>query len=200
MRIRSGWNWASTSFRALWKSPTREQQMHPADISLICTPDSFRKPPSMLISPNSFSISTSFSPGKASASSFLIRVVLPAPRKPETMSILVMVSSPLFKIFTVLYLIIKLEKSNSSRKKFTNSAISHPDGETDLRTVPDTAAGRAAPPAVPGESGLRAPAARPASAGVSARGGSPAGRPPAPGRRCRRGEAGRSGWAPPSGR
>ena len=32
------------------------------DISLICTPESFRKPPSMLISPNSFSMSTSFSP------------------------------------------------------------------------------------------------------------------------------------------
>ena len=99
MRMRSGWNWACTSFRALWKSPTREQQMHPADISLIWTPDSFRKPPSMLISPNSFSMSTSFSPGKASASSFLMRVVLPAPRKPETMSILVMVSSPLHENF-----------------------------------------------------------------------------------------------------
>ena len=83
----------------MWKSPTREQQMHPADISLIWTPDSFRKPPSMLISPNSFSMSTSFSPGKASASSFLMRVVLPAPRKPETMSILVMVSSPLHENF-----------------------------------------------------------------------------------------------------
>jgi len=36
--------------------------MQPEDISLICTPESFRKPPSMLISPNSFSMSTSFSP------------------------------------------------------------------------------------------------------------------------------------------
>ena len=98
MRMRSGWNWASTSFRALLKSPTREQQMQPEDISEIWTPDSFRKPPSMLISPNSFSIRTSFSPGKASASSFLMRVVLPAPRKPETMSIFVMVSSPFHKI------------------------------------------------------------------------------------------------------
>ena len=62
MRMRSGWNWAWTSFRAVEKSPTREQQMQPEDISEICTPDSFRKPPSMLISPNSFSISTSFSP------------------------------------------------------------------------------------------------------------------------------------------
>lgn len=33
-----------------------------SDISEISMPDSFRKPPSMLISPNSFSISTSFSP------------------------------------------------------------------------------------------------------------------------------------------
>ena len=98
MRMRSGWNWASTSFRALLKSPTREQQMQPEDISEIWTPDSFKKPPSMLISPNSFSISTSFSPGKASASSFLMRVVLPAPKKPEIMSIFVMVSSPFHKI------------------------------------------------------------------------------------------------------
>ena len=56
-----------------------------------------------------------------------------------------MVSSPLFKIFTVLYLTIKLEKSNSSRKKFTNSAISHPNGETDLHTVPDMPAGAGGP-------------------------------------------------------
>ena len=65
--------------------------MQPEDISLIWMPESFRKPPSMLISPNSFSMSTSFSPGNASASSFLIRVVLPAPRKPDTMSIFVIV-------------------------------------------------------------------------------------------------------------
>ena len=63
MRMRSGWNWRWTSCRAWVKSPTREQQMHPEDISEICTPESFRKPPSMLISPNSFSMSTSFSPG-----------------------------------------------------------------------------------------------------------------------------------------
>ena len=62
MRMRSGWNWFFTSMRAWWKSPTKEQQMQPEDISLICTPVSFRKPPSMEISPNSFSISTSFSP------------------------------------------------------------------------------------------------------------------------------------------
>ena len=98
MRMRSGWNWSATSFSALLKSPTREQQMHPEDISEICTPDSFKKPPSMLISPNSFSISTSFSPGKASASSFLMRVVLPAPRKPEIMSIFVIAIKSFYKI------------------------------------------------------------------------------------------------------
>ena len=97
MRMRSGWNWACTSFSAAVKSPTRVQQMQPEDISEICTPDSFKKPPSMLISPNSFSISTICSPGKASASSFLMRVVFPAPKKPEMMSILVMVSDPLLK-------------------------------------------------------------------------------------------------------
>ena len=62
MRMRSGWNCSFTSRRALPKSPTREQQMQPEDISEIWIPASFRKPPSMLISPNSFSISTSFSP------------------------------------------------------------------------------------------------------------------------------------------
>jgi len=36
--------------------------MQPEFISLICTPESLRKPPSMAISPNSFSISTIFSP------------------------------------------------------------------------------------------------------------------------------------------
>ena len=89
MRMRSGSNCFCTSTSALPKSPTSEQQMHPEDISLICTPDSFRNPPSMLISPNSFSMSTSFSPEKASASSFLMRVVFPAPKKPDTISIFV---------------------------------------------------------------------------------------------------------------
>ena len=53
------------------------------------------KPPSMPISPNSFSISTTCWPAKASLMSFLIRVVLPAPRKPEKISILVMIQLPL---------------------------------------------------------------------------------------------------------
>ena len=57
--------------------------MHPAFSSLILMPDSSRKPPSMPISPNSFSISTTCWPWKDSRISFLIRVVLPAPKKPE---------------------------------------------------------------------------------------------------------------------
>jgi hypothetical protein len=65
--------------------------MQPAFSSLIWMPDSFKKPPSMPISPNSFSMSTTFWPAKDSLMSFLIRVVLPAPRKPEKISILVIV-------------------------------------------------------------------------------------------------------------
>ena len=57
--------------------------MQPEFISLISMPASFKKPPSMPISPNSFSMRTSFSPFRASSSSFLMRVVLPAPKKPE---------------------------------------------------------------------------------------------------------------------
>ena len=83
MRMRSGWNRSITSRRALPKSPTREQQMHPEFISEISTPASFRKPPSMPISPNSFSMRTIFSPFRASSRSFLMRVVFPAPKKPE---------------------------------------------------------------------------------------------------------------------
>ena len=64
--------------------------MQPEDISEISTPASLRKPPSTLISPNSFSISTSFSPWYASEISFLIRVVLPAPKKPDMISIFAM--------------------------------------------------------------------------------------------------------------
>ena len=54
-----------------------------------------RMPPSMPISPNSFSIRTTCWPAKASLMSFLISVVLPAPRKPEKISILVMIQLPL---------------------------------------------------------------------------------------------------------
>ena len=77
--------------------------MQPADISEISMPDSFKKPPSILISPNSFSISTSFSPRYASAISFLMSVVLPAPRKPEKMSIFVMEINFLFHKFLTDY-------------------------------------------------------------------------------------------------
>ena len=61
MRMRSGWYCAMTCLRASLKSPTREQQMQPEFISVISMPASFRKPPSTEISPNSFSMSTSFS-------------------------------------------------------------------------------------------------------------------------------------------
>ena len=80
-----------TSFREVPKSPTREQQIQPEFISRISIPDSFRKPPSIPISPNSFSINTTCCPFKASDNSFLINVVLPAPRKPEIMSIFVII-------------------------------------------------------------------------------------------------------------
>ena len=95
MRMRLGENCFFTSFSAVAKSPTKEQQMQPEDISDTCTPLSFKKPPSMLISPNSFSMSTSFSPSKASFSSFLMRVVLPAPKKPEIISIFVIANPSL---------------------------------------------------------------------------------------------------------
>ena len=88
---RSGAKRSSTSPSARLKSPTKLQQMQPEFISVISMPASFKKAPSMPISPNSFSISTSFSPAKASAIIFLISVVLPAPRKPEKISIFVIV-------------------------------------------------------------------------------------------------------------
>src|SRR5699024_6781932 len=67
--------------------------MQPAFSSFTWMPASRIKPPSMPISPNSFSISTSFSPPQASWISFLMRVVLPAPKTPEKMSILVLFSA-----------------------------------------------------------------------------------------------------------
>ena len=96
MRMRSGAYWSSTFSSALPKSPTRLQQMQPEFISVIWMPASLRKPPSMPISPNSFSMSTSFSPPNASLMSFLMRVVLPAPRKPEKISIFVICNFPSF--------------------------------------------------------------------------------------------------------
>ena len=62
IRMRSGAYSATTFSSALPKSPTSEQQMQPEFISVMAMPASCKKPPSMPISPNSFSISTSFSP------------------------------------------------------------------------------------------------------------------------------------------
>ena len=87
--ILSGVYFESTSFKDSPKSPTSEQQIHPEFISLISIPDSFKKPPSIPISPNSFSMSTTCSPLYASFKSLLISVVFPAPRNPDTTSILV---------------------------------------------------------------------------------------------------------------
>ena len=87
---RSGWYFVSTSFKDSPKSPTREQQIQPEFISRISMPASFKKPPSIPISPNSFSIRTTCSPAMASCNNFLIKVVFPAPRKPEIISIFVM--------------------------------------------------------------------------------------------------------------
>ena len=94
MRTRSGAYFSITSSKEVVKSPTREQQIHPEFISLISIPESFKKPPSTPISPNSFSMRTTFVPFKASLKSFLMRVVLPAPRKPDIISILVIIKPP----------------------------------------------------------------------------------------------------------
>ena len=77
--------------------------MHPALIDLISIDVSFRKSESTSISPNSFSINTTFSFFKVSFSSFLIRVVLPDPRKPDIISIFVILYllSP-FKLYSIL--------------------------------------------------------------------------------------------------
>ncbi len=89
----TGWYLEITSTRDLPKSPTSEQQIHPEFISRISIPASFRKPPSIPISPNSFSISTTFSSATASSRSFLINVVFPAPKNPEITSIFVILHS-----------------------------------------------------------------------------------------------------------
>ena len=85
IRMRSGWYVSISSARALEKSPTSVQQMQPEFSSVTWMPESFMKPPSMPTSPYSFSSRTTFSPSKAPPRSFLISVVLPAPRKPEIM-------------------------------------------------------------------------------------------------------------------
>ena len=103
IKIRSGWNFVITSFKFAAKSPTREQQIHPEFISVISIPESFKNPPSIPTSPNSFSISTICSPLNASSNIFLINVVFPAPRKPEIISIFVIFLSP-YKTITFLFL------------------------------------------------------------------------------------------------
>ena len=60
--MRSGAYSSTTFLSALPKSPTRLQQMQPEFISVTSIPASCIKPPSMPISPNSFSMSTSLSP------------------------------------------------------------------------------------------------------------------------------------------
>ena len=62
IRMRSGAKRSTTSRMEARKSPVREQQMQPEFISVTSMPASCMKPPSMPISPNSFSIRTSFSP------------------------------------------------------------------------------------------------------------------------------------------
>ena len=93
MMIRSGLYLVSTSDKDFPKSPTKEQQIQPEFISRISIPESFKNPPSIPISPNSFSMRTTCSPEIASCKSFLIKVVFPAPRKPEIISIFVIVCS-----------------------------------------------------------------------------------------------------------
>ena len=73
--------------------------MQPEFSSLTWMPASRMKPPSMPISPNSFSIRTMRSPTKHSWISFLMSVVLPAPRKPEKISILVLFSAMMAPLF-----------------------------------------------------------------------------------------------------
>ncbi len=95
IKILSGEKSERTFLRAFPKSPTRLQQMQPEFISVISTPASCKNPPSTPISPNSFSIRTIFSPAYASLISFFIRVVFPAPKNPEKISILD-ITIPLF--------------------------------------------------------------------------------------------------------
>ena len=92
--ILSGESSRSTFASASVKSPTSEQQIQPEFISVISIPASLRKPPSIPISPNSFSIRTTRSSEYASFISFFIRVVFPAPKNPEYISTLIIASSP----------------------------------------------------------------------------------------------------------
>ena len=86
-----GLNLLITSSIDFEKSPTSEQQIQPELISLISIPTSFKKLPSIPISPNSFSINTTFSPLNPVLKSFLIKVVFPAPKNPEIISTFILI-------------------------------------------------------------------------------------------------------------
>ena len=103
--ILSGAYFVITSLRLEPKSPTSEQHIQPEFISLISIPESLRNAPSIPISPYSFSISTIFSLFKPSDRSFLMSVVLPAPKNPDTISIFVIFKSfPFLELSFLLYL------------------------------------------------------------------------------------------------
>ena len=89
---RSGVYFVRTSFKERPKSPTKEQQMHPEFISRISIPESFkirRRFRSHQIHSRSELLSH---PSIASFRSFFINVVFPAPRKPEIISIFVIMT------------------------------------------------------------------------------------------------------------
>ena len=91
--ILSGLYFSISSFKDVSKLPTSEQQIQPELISLISMPESFKKVPSIPISPNSFSIRATLSFLKELSNNFLIRVVLPAPKNPEIISTLIILVS-----------------------------------------------------------------------------------------------------------
>ena len=66
--------------------------MQPEFISVTSMPASFMKPLSIPISPNSFSMRTTFSSLKTFEISSLMNVVLPAPKKPEIISTFIIYS------------------------------------------------------------------------------------------------------------
>ena len=81
------------------KSPDELQQIHPAVISSTSTPVFFNISVSIPTFPNSFSKTTIFSSLYPSVTSFFIRVVLPAPKNPDTISNFIFIAiPPLLKI------------------------------------------------------------------------------------------------------
>ena len=89
IRILSGLKIFLMSFIELAKSSATEQHIQPAFISLTESPSLSRMVPSILTSPNSFSMMTVLEKSSDSLISFLIKLVLPDPRKPDTIFILV---------------------------------------------------------------------------------------------------------------